>query len=148
MSDEFLRTHKVIVLSVNDLWPGVPEPSGTLEWKVSEGQELPPHRAIATWEVPDAARSLGVDTFGTVQRLLVPDGAEVSRDEPIVEFDARLPTTEEYSNAWSVAYELDRRVRDLEEMLRNPFRAFWISATRGHRAKWRTQVSERFEDLP
>jgi hypothetical protein len=148
VSDKFLRTHKVILLSVNDLWPGLTEPSGTLAWKVSEGQELPPHRAIATWTNPGAARSLGVDTFGTVQRLLVPDGAEVSRDEPIAEFDARLPTTEEYSNAWSLAYELEQRVRDLEEMLRNAFRAFWISLTRGHGAKWRTQVSKRVADLP
>jgi hypothetical protein len=102
------------------------------------GVELRPHESVG-WVSCGAGSSgvamgIGVDSFGVVKRLLVADGEEVRPGQPLMEFESRPPTTDEYWTQWERRYEAEQRVQELRNMLSNPFRAFWSSLTRRH---WR-----------
>lgn len=108
---------------------------GTVRWAVSEGAACRPHQSIASVDWEDSAMGIGVDSFGRVTRHLVPEGAEVGPDDALAEFVPRSPTTDEYWEQWEGRFRAERRAQDLYEMLSNPFRAFWASATRRHKQK-------------
>jgi hypothetical protein len=111
--------------------------SGTMSWEVAEGDAVEPHQSVG-WVITGppgegAAMSIGVDHFGTITKLLVPDGAAVVPRQPLLEYDERPPTTAEYWEQWEATYRAEERARDLAAVLRNPFKAFWASLTRSYR---------------
>jgi hypothetical protein len=120
---------------------GEPYDHGVMSWDVAsaerratcEGDEFAPNDEVGSVGAGDGedgvAMSIGVDSFGRVRRLLVADGETVFPGQPLMEYDERPPTTEEWQAEWDRRYRAECRVYDLERALDNPFRAFWYSLT-------------------
>lgn len=110
---------------------------GTVEWELKEGDSVSPHQTVGWINVgPDGegtAMGICVDHFGRITTLLIANGVEVAPQQPLLEYDERPPTTDEYWERWEAANRAERRVRRLTELLRNPFKAFWASLTRSYR---------------
>jgi multidrug efflux pump subunit AcrA (membrane-fusion protein) len=111
--------------------------SGTMMWEVAEGDAVEPGQGVGTVEAGKRGEGMsmhiGVDHFGKITKLLVPEGASVVPGQPLLEYDQRPPTTDEYNEQYSAAFRAERRIGDLTAVLRNPFRAFWASLTRSYR---------------
>jgi hypothetical protein len=117
---------------------GARHETGTMHWDMAEGDEVSPHQTVGAVSVgppgSGLSMSIAVDHFGRITKLLVADGAEVTPRQPLLEYDERLPTTDEYWEQWEAAFAAEGKVRRLEDLMRNPFRAFWASLTRRY---WR-----------
>jgi multidrug efflux pump subunit AcrA (membrane-fusion protein) len=74
--------------------------------------------------------NVAVPHFGRVTKLLVEDGAEVRPSQPLLEYDERPPTEEEWWAELERLWEAEGRVRELEQLLENPARAAWASIRR------------------
>ncbi len=114
---------------------------GTMRWgrglgdePLHEGDELEPYESVGYVHCGEdgkgVAVGVGVDSFGTVRKLLVPDGATVRPGQPLMEFEARPPTLAEWTAERDRACAAEQRVRDLQRELHNPARAAWMSLRR------------------
>ncbi|MBA3328218.1 MAG: hypothetical protein H0T43_07945 [Solirubrobacterales bacterium] len=101
---------------------------------VREGDELRPHEAVGSVECgPEGdglCMSIGVVSFGTVRQLLVSEGEEVWPGQPLMEFDERPPTMEEWEEESDRAFRAELREREHERILDRPGRALAASLRR------------------
>ncbi|MHB8659996.1 MAG: hypothetical protein ACYC91_19060 [Solirubrobacteraceae bacterium] len=103
---------------------------------VTVGTECEPHESIGgvTWE--SSGLVISAPTFGNVHRLLVSDGDEVVPGQPLLEFEDRSPTYDEWYKEWMRAYDAEGRCHELERMLATPWRAIGASLANSWK-RWR-----------
>lgn len=120
---------------------------GTLTWRpfdqdfgVAANSKLSPGDVVAGVSVgspgtnDEASLMISSPSFGRVIRLLAEEGETVHPGQPLLEFEPRPPTLQEWEALQGRAWAAERRLRDLEGQLRNPLRAAWESTRRWRRA--------------
>jgi hypothetical protein len=103
-----------------------------LRWDedVEPGSMFLPWARLASVEFGEVEAGVFSRAFGTVQRLLVEDGATVRPGEDVVEVVERSPTLAEWEAEQSRADAAEARVAELEPIARNPFRSVWYAVRR------------------
>src|SRR5687768_9271092 len=86
--------------------------TGTVSWSgllgedrtTQEGDACRPHQSICSILCGEGSDGVdlevGTSHFGRITKLLVPEGATVTPGTPLVEYEERPPTTDEYSEQW------------------------------------------------
>jgi hypothetical protein len=100
------------------------------ELPVLEGDELHPYESVGFVSVGGFAKMICVPSFGTVRRLLVADGEEVRPGQPLLEFEPRDPTLDEWAAQWERANRMRHEIWERDQLLDSPARALLTSLRR------------------
>jgi hypothetical protein len=116
---------------------------GTMHWEIGwdnepivEGEtECSPFQSVGwvsvgSGEEGGISMSIGVEHFGRITKLLVPEGAQVEPGQPLLEYEARPPTIEEWTAERERATRAEERIHALNRTLDNPLRASWVGIRR------------------
>lgn len=95
------------------------------------GSDFVPWTTLASVAYGEISEQISSESFGTVVRLLVEDGATVRPGQDLIEVEHRPPTLYEYENEWTRARVAEDEWRKWERIGRSPFRSLRYALT-GH----------------
>jgi hypothetical protein len=110
---------------------------GRMSWRrgpgpapIREGDELSPVDTVGSVKIggeDGVSMHIGMDSFGAVRRLLVKEGEEVRPGQPLMEYEPRTPTTEEWYTERRLRRDAEFELRRRKHDRRNPASAAWAS---------------------